>query len=87
MPLSQQTDYDLFDYDYSNPPLPLDEAMKKAAELRAKSGGSVFYRIVPVDSKETGFRVVSVQSQEAVNDFMSRFSQWMSRFSIRRRSV
>jgi hypothetical protein len=78
----ESTDYELFDY--SSPddaPLPLDEAMRKASQLRA-AGNAVFYRVVPVDSEMAGFRVVKVTPEEVRAGFYGKVAsfraKWMS---------
>lgn len=82
----QESDYDLFDYDYDSTGLSLEDAIKKARELQAKSSGSVFYRIVPTDTKGVEFRVIEVSKEEIFSGFMNRFAQWTSRFRLGRRS-
>lgn len=80
---TQESDYDLFDYGYETTGLSLEEAIKKAKELQAKSNGRVFYRVVPTDTKGVEFRVVDVPREEIFANFMNRFAQWASRFRLR----
>ena len=81
---THQSDYDLFDYDYENPGLPLDEAIKKASELRAKAAGNIVYRIVPTDTKATDFRVIAVAREEIFVNFVNKFTHWVARFKASR---
>jgi hypothetical protein len=74
-------DYDLFDYDYENHPLQLDEAISKARQLRSHAAGGVFYRVVPTDSRGTEFRVVAVQRDEIARSFFDKFAHWITRFN------
>jgi len=54
------TDYDLFDYqNYDQEPLSLEEASRKASEMRRKDTQNV-YRILPADHDMNGFYVTSV---------------------------
>ncbi len=79
----QKLDYDLFDYDYDNAaPMQLDEAISKARELRAKSGGDVVYRVMPIDNKGANFRVVAVPREEIVSNFFNKFAHWMNNFML-----
>ena len=73
-------DYDLFAYeDYAAPVLSLEDAIKKANELRAEDPRN-FYRVFPVDSEMTAFRVEKVSKEEVYTKFWTRFAQRVARF-------
>jgi len=80
--LFESVDYESFSLkDWDSRPLSLDEAVKKAENLR--SLGTVgFFRIVPVDQNMTAFRVRVVTPQEARDRLSCRFnalrSKWLS---------
>jgi hypothetical protein len=76
--LETQTDYDLFNYEESDQPLSLGEAMSRAATLRDVDKSRI-YRIVPVDSNQSGFRVQIVSREQVYADFLSRISAWLGR--------
>lgn len=76
--LEKQTDYDLFNYDESNEPLSLEEAMNRAASLRSADRLHV-YRIIPTDTNQTGFRVQAVSQDEVYANFLSRLSAWLGK--------
>ena len=83
--LLESNDYEVFDYkhaDESN--LSLDEALRKAAALRA-SDRSHFHRIVATDTNLNGFRVTSVSRDEVYADMISRAHRLLSRFIHRSR--
>jgi hypothetical protein len=76
--LETQTDYDLFDYEDSDQPLSLEEAISRASRLRSLDKSRV-YRVVPVDTSQTGFRVKAVSREEIQADFFARLYTWISR--------
>jgi Ser-tRNA(Ala) deacylase AlaX len=65
-------EYDLFDYkDYDQTPLSLEDAIKKASELRGNSPDKI-HRVVPADRNITTFQVDSVPVTEAYADLLSK---------------
>jgi hypothetical protein len=82
----ESTVYDSFDYKHADEAaLSLDEALKKAAALRANDK-SHFHRIVPTDSNMNGFRVESVSREQAYADIFVRANARISRFLGRYRA-
>jgi len=78
--LMESTDYDLFEYRHADEPaLALDEAVKRAAQLRS-SDAAHFHRIVPVDSDMTSFRVESISRAAVYSELLSRWSELLNRF-------
>ena len=72
--LMESRDYDLFDYrDFDEQPLSLQEATRRAASLRAANHSSVF-RVVPVDSEMSAFRVLSTPVEQAYAQFLCRIA-------------
>jgi hypothetical protein len=77
--LIESTEYDQFDYRHADEsPLPLDEAVKKAAAMRA-TDKSHFHRIVPTDANMTGYRVESVSRERVYADVLARASDLVNR--------
>jgi hypothetical protein len=73
-------DYESFDYKhFDEEPLKLDEAAKKAAELRRQDLRNV-YRIVPTDSEMNGFRVEKTPREQLFVDFLSVIARSYIRF-------
>jgi len=87
MPSTMESmEYDLFDYRHADEtPLLLDEAVKKAAAMRATDKAH-FHRIVPTDADMTGFRVESVSREQAYADVLERASELVSRILRRAQS-
>lgn len=85
MPTLEAVEYEHFDF--SEPdvrPLGLDEAIRRATELKAKESRK-FYRVEPVNASGTGFRVKEVSSGQLYAEFMERISHTMGRYMRRRR--
>jgi hypothetical protein len=75
-------DYERFTYDDPNgPPLALDEAVKKATELR-RTDPKNFYRVEATDSNATGFRIEKVSVASVYAEFIARFAQRFVRRSV-----
>jgi hypothetical protein len=84
--LDAAVEYDHFSYDESSSrPLSLDEAVKKAAELR-KADSANFYRVEATDVTATGFRVEKVSVASVYADFVSRFAQRFMRHAVSRKA-
>ena len=83
MPTLEVQDYEKFRYDESA--LTLDEAMKKAAELRRKDSSN-FYRIENVDESRTTFTVAKVPISTVYADFIARIAKIVGR-STRRSKI
>jgi len=71
-------DYEHFSFD--DRPLTLDEAVKKASQLR-KSDTENFYRIEPVNDVHTSFKVTKVHAASVYADFVARVSKLVARRS------
>ncbi len=81
MPTLESTDYERFSIDEaSNPAMTLDEAVKKAREMRIADSSS-FYRVEAVDQSANAFRVEKVPVIAAYADFISRIARTMFRYS------
>jgi len=82
MPTMEMQEYDQFRYD--EPTLTLDEAVKKASELRRKDHEH-FYRIEPANDKITTFRVTKISSASVYADFLARVAKLAtSAFALKR---
>jgi len=78
--LMESTDYDGFEYKhFDDPAVPLDEAIKMAAKLRA-SDPFHFHRIVPEDSGMTSFRVESISRDARYAHLIGRWTALLNRF-------
>lgn len=83
--LLESTDYELFDYRHvEDRPLALEEAVKKAASLRA-TDRSHFHRLIPADSELNTFWVKSVSREEAYAEHANRANSLVIRFLSRLR--
>ena len=82
MPTLDATEYERFSYDEpSRAPLSLDEAVKKARELRASDASrNNFYRIEYADDSHMSFQVTTVPAASVYADFTARISQALARF-------
>jgi hypothetical protein len=79
------SEYETFDYaHFDDLGLSLDEAVKKAAQLRSFDPKH-FHRIMPVDSNMSSFRVESVPVDVAYSEAMSRWSALLNKFRTSRR--
>ena len=86
MPTLESTDYERFTIDEAtNPAMTLDEAVKKAREMRSADSSS-FYRVESVDQNANAFRVEKVPIVAAYADFVSRIARTMFRYDRTRRS-
>ena len=84
MPL-ESLDYDVFDYKHSDEDvLSLEEAAKKADQLRL-ADASNFYRVRPVDSKMSSFRVEEVPKERVYVDALVRWSNLLNKLIFRTR--
>jgi len=81
MPTLEIQDYEHFCYDES--PLTLDEAVKKASELRKNDSENV-YRIEPANEGRTAFTVTRVSAALVYAEFVARISKLMARRSSSR---
>jgi hypothetical protein len=80
-PTLEIQDYEHFRYDES--PLTLDEAVKKAGELRKKDSEN-FYRIEPANQDGTTFTVKKVSAASLYAELVARMSKLTARrFSFR----
>ena len=83
MPTLETLDYERFSYDEANQqPLSLDEAIKKASELR-RSDKSHFYRIEFADDSNSNFRINKVAVSSVYSDFLSRVTKLIGRYQFR----
>jgi hypothetical protein len=78
MPTIDATEYERFSYDEATPSMTLEEAEKKASELR-KADPSRFHRIEATG--DNTFRVDSVSKAEAYEDFLARSFRMLSKFA------
>ncbi len=68
-------DYERFTYDDPNGrPLALDEAIKKAIELR-RADPKNFYRVESTDMNTTAFRIQKISIDSVYADFATRFAK------------
>jgi hypothetical protein len=86
MPTLDALDYERFSYDEASvPPLALEEAVKKASELR-KGDSANFYRIEPADVTGMGFRIQKVPVASVYAEFVSRFMRRFVRNGLSRKA-
>ena len=79
MPVLETLEYDKFHYDEANQSsLTLDEAVKKASELR-RSDQSSFYRIEPVSEADNNFVVTKVPVGSVYTEFVARVTKMLGR--------
>jgi hypothetical protein len=79
------TDYTLFDFKhFDEKPLTLEEACRQAA-TKSRQGSGLFFRVVPVDSEMSGFRVESTPIEEVYTALRSRAAARWARFLRRPR--
>lgn len=85
MPVLESLDYDKFRYDEATQfPLTLDEAVKKAAELR-RNDQSSFYRIEPVNEADNNFVIKKVPVGTVYAEFIARVTKLLgARFQLSR---
>ncbi len=78
-----ETEYERFSYDEATePPLTLDEAIKKARECGRKDGSN-FYRVQHMDEARTTFTVAKVPVSSVYADFVARVAKLMGRYVLR----
>jgi len=84
--MSPVAEYDVFQYKhFDEPVLSLDEATKKAAELRQSDSQHV-YRVVASDPTLSGFIIEKLSLQEAYGDALARIMGHMYRWFFLRPS-
>lgn len=72
-------EYDSFDCGEENKPMRLDEAVRKAAEL-SRSDQKHFYRVRPVDSAFSGFRIEKVSKADEWKRYAERLQRATRRY-------
>ena len=78
--MSPVADYEVFEYTQSDEPtLSLDQAAAKAASLRRTYPANA-YRVVPVDSELSGFRVIKVPVTQVYGEMWSRLYKQFARY-------
>jgi hypothetical protein len=80
MPTMESIDYERFSYGEAAPSLTLDEAVKKARELRRQDSGN-FYRIEAVDESANAFRIEKVSSASLYTEFIARLAKALTRYA------
>jgi hypothetical protein len=85
MPTLESTDYERFSIDEATTAMTLDEAVKKAREMRVADSSS-FYRVEAIDQNANAFRVDKVPIVAAYVDFVARIARTMFRYSRPHRS-
>ena len=80
MPTLEHTEYERFSYEENVASLSLDEAIKRASDLR-KADSTHFYRIERVDPTSDAFRVDKVSVASAYAEFMARIASNLGRFA------
>jgi hypothetical protein len=83
MPTLEVQDYEHFSYD--DAPLNLDEAIKRAGELRKKDTEN-FYRIRPTNESGTSFVVKKVPASAVYAELAGRVAKVLARFRPRNRA-
>ena len=82
MPTLEVPSYEHFSFDET--PMSLDEAIKKASELR-KSDSENFYRVRPANDKGTTFIVAKVPASSIYADLAARVAKAVARYRLRGR--
>lgn len=77
MPTLEVQEFEHFNYD--EPTLSLDEAVKKAQELR-KSGSGNFYRVSPANEKGTAFVVKTIPASTVYGELGARVARVLGRY-------
>lgn len=86
MPALEATEYERFSFDEADQKaLTLDEATKKAKDLRKKDAAN-FYRIEVADESHLTFTVTKVPVASVYADFVARMAKLMGRYVVRTRS-
>ena len=76
MPMLEAQEYEKFRYD--EPTLTLEEATKKAADLR-RQDSSNFYRVQNTDESRTAFVVAKIPVSSVYADFLARIAKTLVR--------
>ncbi|MFZ0393300.1 MAG: hypothetical protein WCF17_11665 [Terracidiphilus sp.] len=85
MPTLEGTDYDRFSIeDMGQQPLTLEEAVRKAKELR-QGDPTNFYRVEIADEANMTFKVKKVDASSVYAEFMGRVTNLMGRYVLRSR--
>lgn len=83
MPTLEALDYEKFSYHEANQhSLTLEEAVKKAAELRRKDSAN-FYRVEYADESHATFTVTKVPVSSVYADFIARVAKVMGKYVLR----
>ena len=86
MPTLEATEYERFSFDEAGQhTLTLDEAVKKAKDLRKKDAAN-FYRIEVADESHLTFTVTKVPVASVYADFMARVAKLVGRYVVRVRN-
>jgi hypothetical protein len=86
MPTLEATEYERFNFDESDEHvLTLDEAVKKAKELRKKDSAN-YYRVELDDESRMSFTVTKVPVASVYADFMARIAKVLGRYVVRAKS-
>lgn len=86
MPTLEATEYERFNFDESDRhALTLDDAVKKAKELRKKDSAN-FYRVELADEGHMSFTVTKVPMSSVYADFMARIAKALGRYVVRAKS-
>jgi len=80
MPILETQEYEQFSYDEQ--PLTLDEAIKKARDLR-RTDPANFYRVKHGNEGRTMFTVKKIPASSVYADFVAKMAKLTGRFSIR----
>jgi hypothetical protein len=83
MPTLEAQDFERFSYDEANHDLlTLDEAVRKAADLRHNDSTN-FYRVEYADDRHSAFTVTKVPVASVYADFVARVAKVMNRYAVR----
>ncbi|MGB6742632.1 MAG: hypothetical protein WBE38_03160 [Terracidiphilus sp.] len=86
MPTLEATEYERFNFDEADQhALTLDEAVRKANELRKKDSAN-YYRIEMADESHMTFTVTKVPVASVYADFMARIAKALGRYVVRTKS-
>ncbi|HTV83084.1 MAG TPA: hypothetical protein VME18_10570 [Acidobacteriaceae bacterium] len=82
MPTLDATEYERFSLDQADQnPLPLDEAVKKAAEMRRNDPVN-FYRVEYANESQSGFVVNKVEASTVYAEFFARMAKLFGRMKL-----
>ena len=86
MPALEATEYERFSFDEPGQhALTLEEAVKKAKDLRKKDAAN-FYRIEVADENHMTFTVTKVPVASVYADFIAKMAKLMGRYVVRVRN-